>query len=98
LLSVGVAHDVVVRLQLGRPRRREAAFCHCGRQGTRSSCKTNRNATTAWSNITAPSGTIQPILPSITLTALGGQMPLYKLTNIAKSMQRRDGRDFQRSR
>jgi len=29
LLSVGVAHDVVVRLQLGRPRRREAAVTGC---------------------------------------------------------------------
>jgi len=30
LLSVSVAHDVVVRLQLGSPRRRETAGCHSG--------------------------------------------------------------------
>jgi hypothetical protein len=38
-----VAHGKASVQFLDRPGRREAAGCHCGRQGTRSSCSTRRS-------------------------------------------------------
>ena len=100
-LSVTILHDETSLAFFDGPGRREAALGHCGRHGTRSSCRTSRSETTA--SLMLPPRAALPRQVATwrqvsRLWPLGRQMTLHELPHIGKRLKRRDGRDFPRYR
>src|ERR1700720_2808847 len=66
--------------------RREAAFRHCGRHGTRSSCRTSRSETTASLTLAPLAALLRQVATwrqVSRLWPLGRQMTLYELPHMA---------------